>query len=82
MDVNRTIAVYEKIGNQLIKEIDINCISVDVLIKIITTDEGDPDLYKVYKITKPQYQKLVEIIPELTNVDFKNTDIFYECYQK
>ena len=82
MDVNRIIAVYEKIGERLIKEIDINCISVNVLITIITTDEGDTDLYKVYKITKLQYQKLVEIVPELSKVEFKNADIFYECYKK
>jgi hypothetical protein len=81
MDVTRLITAYEKAGDKLIKDVDINNISLNILIQIIAVDEDDENVYKVYKLTKSQFQKLSQLVPELHEMDFNKLDVFYECYR-
>jgi len=81
MKVLRMISVYEKIGDKLIVEINIDNISIIALKHIISYDVDDPNLYKLYKITAAYYNKLVKLVPELSKFDLDTVEMFLECYQ-
>jgi hypothetical protein len=81
MNVQRVIAIYEKDGEKQLKEIILSESIFSSLEKIINKDADDPNAYKVYRITKNQFLKLLAILPKLSNIDFNKVELFFECYQ-
>ena len=81
MKVKRYISVYEKIGEGLIEEIEIN-IDLDILRKILNVCEEDLDVFKTYPINENQFQSFCQVIPNLSVVEFDKFDLFYECFSK
>ena len=80
MKVERSIEVYEKDGNSLIKDIVID-FPVDFLINLFQADRGDnPDFHKVYAVNQAQFFELKKTIPELLAFDFEAVEMYLECF--
>jgi len=81
MKVTRSICIYDKHNDKYLDEIGIDNISLDILKEIINADADDPDLYKIHPITKTQYERIIVLVPSLSNYDLKKVDRFFECCQ-
>lgn len=79
MKVNRVIGVYERTSDKHIKDVSLNEVSIDRLKEIMNPSVDDPDLYMIYKINIQQYQLLVNLVPLLSDENFDNSDMYYEC---
>lgn len=83
MKVDRVITFFEKHGDKFIDEVSIDNITIADLEKIIGIFEDDPNLYKVYKLSKDQYLLFLEKLPDkLSEFNFDNYDVFCECYNQ
>lgn len=81
MTVSREIGIYQKDGDELIDNFQIN-LSINRLIEIFNIDiEDDPNVYKEYDINENEYLQLKELVPELSKYDFNHVFMSYECYQ-
>jgi len=60
--VERSINIYSNSDNSLIKEIDVNQISIEVLKKIVKPKEDDPLLYDGYVLDKNQLEEFNKVI--------------------
>ncbi|WP_431243916.1 DUF7683 domain-containing protein [Flavobacterium sp. P21] len=79
MNVLREIVIYQKEGDKFIDSVEIN-LSSEKLIEILNVDiEDDPEIYLVYEINNEQFLKLLELAPELSNINFDEVAIYYEC---
>ena len=81
MKVKRFISVYEKKGEKLIEEIEIN-MNLDTLRKILNLFEEDLDVLKTYSINESQFKNFCQVIPKLSVVEFDKFDLFYECFSE
>ncbi len=80
MIVERSIAVYDKEEESLIKDIVID-LPIDFLIGLFQVDRNDdPDFYKVYLVNSEQYAALKELIPGLSEFDFDKVTVYLECF--
>ena len=80
MNIERFIAIYDKDDNSLLDDIKID-LSTTVLLETLDIDkEDDPDVYKAYHITDPQFGKLKTLISGLEGFDFNMVDMYLECY--
>lgn len=81
MKIQREIVIYEKNGEALIEEININ-LTTEYLIKLFHVDvEEDPKVYLCYLINESHLLKLKTIIPELSKYDLNEVEMYVECFQ-
>lgn len=81
MNVSREIGIYQKNGDKLLANFQIN-ISLNKLIEIFEIDSNDdPEMFKEYNIDYHIYLQLKELVPELLKFDFNDVFMSYECYQ-
>ncbi len=62
MKTERIIAVYEKSGDRLIKEIDAGNLDKTLIQSLFIAYDDDPEYYGAYQIGAKQYDKLTEYI--------------------
>jgi len=77
MKVQRVISFYEKEGNELLNQIEIDA-DLDMLNKIWTPFEDDPLFYMSYPID----EKKADLLEKVYKVEFdlNRYDVFLECY--
>jgi hypothetical protein len=80
MTVERFIAVYDKVDDALLDDIKVG-LSTAELVDILGIDkDDDPDAYKTYQLTEPQFTKLKALLPALADVDFDAVHMHLECF--
>ena len=80
MKLTRVISVYEKHGEDFIREFSLDHISLEILKKILNAKDDDPDLYSIYPIDKSIKDKLILLVPELSLLNESDVKLFYECF--
>ncbi len=77
MKVQRVISFYEKEGNELLNQVEIDA-DLDILNKIWIPFEDDPLFYMSYSIDK----KKADLLEKLYKIEFDldRYDVFLECY--
>lgn len=80
MNVERFIAVYDKDDDSLLDDIKI-ALSTPELLDILEIDKSDdPEAFKTYQITEPQFGRLKTLLPELHQFDFNAVHMKLECF--
>ena len=80
MNVERFIAVYDKDDDSLLDDIKI-ALTTPELLDIFDIDKADdPDAYKSYQVSEPQFAKLKALLPELHQFDFNAVRMHLECF--
>jgi hypothetical protein len=82
MKINRVISVYEKKGEALVREIELNGVPLEKLKQIFSAPADDKELYDVYPINTEVINELIFFIPELIELDLNTVDLYYECYSE
>ena len=77
MEIKRVVSFYEKEGDKLVHQIEIES-NLDVLYTIFTPFEDDPALYMSYPIDIEKAQSL-SVLYNL-NLDSDHYDLYLECY--
>ena len=80
MNVERFIAVYDKDDDSLLDDIKVELPTPELLDILNIDAEDDPDVYKTYQITEPQFMRLKALLPDLQNVDFNAVHMNLECF--
>lgn len=81
MNVTRYISVYERVGDKLLQEFNVDIIPFEKLKETVTANDDDPELYHNYKMSFNQLEQFSKYIPSLLPIDFDNVDVWLECYQ-
>jgi len=81
MDVQREILIFKK-EKEILFDSFLIFLTPEKLIEILHVNvDDDPLVYKIYEIDRDQYKIFCKYVPELSNYDFDDVDIFYECFQ-
>ena len=80
MQVVRTISIFNKSDEELIKEINVDSISLERLKDIFKPTNEDPLMYYTYKISEAEAGEL----SKLTELDFDFSNYIYQldCFTK
>lgn len=78
--VERTVNIYLKNGDELIKEINVDFIPFDKLSEIVTPRKDDPLLYDGYELNEKQIEAINSFRNKIVDPDFSQYYYILEAY--
>jgi len=79
MKIERVVFIFEKDEDKLIAKLTAKNLDSDVLKRLFTLKEGDPEFYSPNKIEKKQYDAIINYIPELENYPCEKFELYLEA---